>query len=466
MKNCDIFNNKILVILISLLMFSFWSVGFFTEHTLMIENIALLVVGFLVMMCLIIFRNINNIIPFIIFVPFMFARELDPLTIPKSIYIACGFLVFGLIVHAIKVRPKLKRGTLFFGLMFLGIGMVLGGINIKTEYFYYQFGIMFFAVAMFLLVYVYFTSTFQKISFYNISFLMCLLGLFISLQSLGFFIFKGEFIQLITTKSLNVGWGINNNITLMLLVTFPFTVYLWSQSKGSSTVMYLLLLLLQALVIVFSHCRGGTFAFAVIILILILYYFYRTIKYREETQKNIFSVSFCMMFVLSTLFAIQIYDQDIYDRLIKSITNINLDTMNGRIEVYTIALRDLQDNMVFGKGFLYSLFIDDNPVGEYMWGHSTIIQTVSTMGLFGLAGLLYHFIEKYFVLLKKINFEKLIIFLAFLGSGIYGLFDVSYYFINYMVVLILIFIMCEPYFYNLKEERHFKKTNMIKTLEN
>ena len=35
----------------------------------------------------------------------------------------------------------------------------------------------------------------------------------------------------------------------------------------------------------------------------------------------------------------------------------------------------------------------------------------------------------------------MISFFAFLGSGIYGLIDVSYYFINYMILLLLILIV-------------------------
>ena len=60
----------------------------------------------------------------------------------------------------------------------------------------------------------------------------------------------------------------------------------------------------------------------------------------------------------------------------------------------------------------------------------------------------------------------MIIFLGLFGSGLYGLVDVSYYFINYMIILILTFILCEPYFYNWKLELKTKMIKKEKTLEN
>ena len=63
----------------------------------------------------------------------------------------------------------------------------------------------------------------------------------------------------------------------------------------------------------------------------------------------------------------------------------------------------------------------------------------------GLIGLLWHLFEKYYTLIKKINIEKLTLIFAYGFSGLYGLFDVSYFYMNYMIVLVITFIFAEQY---------------------
>ena len=60
-------------------------------------------------------------------------------------------------------------------------------------------------------------------------------------------------------------------------------------------------------------------------------------------------------------------------------------------------------------------------------------------------GLLWHLFEKYYTLIKKINIEKLTLIFAYGFSGLYGLFDVSYFYMNYMIVLVITFIFAEQY---------------------
>ena len=62
MKKLDIMSNKLLVVIISMVYFVFWLLGFLTERTIHVENVALLSIGIVVMVCLITSDNINNII--------------------------------------------------------------------------------------------------------------------------------------------------------------------------------------------------------------------------------------------------------------------------------------------------------------------------------------------------------------------------------------------------------------------
>ena len=466
MKNFDIVNKKLYLVLISGLFFVSWVIGFFTNCTLLIENITLFIVGILVLCCLIFTNNINNIFIFILLIPFMFARPIDPVTIPIMIYVACACLVIGLVVHYCKNRPKIKIGTLFYGLCALGIGMILGGINIKSDFRLFQIGIMSFVVVMFLLVYIYFVSCSKKVDFENIAFLMTILGVFISAQSLSFFLSKDDFMLIIVEKLLVVGWGVSNNIALMLLFTIPFTFYLFLKNDKLKSFIYLFLVIFQSLILIFTHSRGGIVAFACELLLMLILSILIFRKNKKMIMKIAFPYLLGFISILLIFITIYFYNEEYFDKLITSLKNFNFETLNGRLDVYKDVLKGMGEHAFFGKGVLFSLFeFEEEGVGTYLWGHSTILQTFTTMGILGTLALFYHFFEKYFVLLKRINYEKVIIFLGLFGSGLYGLVDVSYYFINYMIVLVLIFILCEPYFYNWKLNKETKLIKTEKTLD-
>ena len=466
MKSIDILNNKLYLVLVGVLFFVFWMFGFLLENTILVENIALLIIGLLVCASLIFTNKINNILIFLLLVPFMFARPLDPLSIPVMIYVACGLLVVGFVVHFIKTKPKFKQGTLLYGLCFLGLGMILGGISMKADFILYQVAIMLFVVIMFVIVYIYFTSTSEKIEFENIAFMITVLGVFISLQGVIFYLTHENLMEIITEKVMNVGWGSTNNIALMLLLTFPFTFYLYINANKSNVIPYLFSLILQAIIFIFTYSRGGYVAFAIELLLIFIFTLIINKANKIIVKRTINLYASCFALIVLLVTGIFLINKEYFNKFIDMVSHFDLDSLNGRLNVYKEVLKDMKSNLFFGKGVLFSMFTIEDEIQTYTWGHSTIIQTFTTMGILGTLGLLYHFFEKYYVLLRKPNPEKIVIFLSFLGSGLYGLVDVSYYFINYMVVLVVIFIVCEPYFYNWKLENDNKIIKSKKTLEN
>lgn len=458
MRKIDIVNSKVYLVLASLMLFIFWGLGFFSENKIIIENIALFTVGIVVLLSFIFTDNINNILIFILLIPFVFARSLDPLTIPVMIYVACGCLVIGLIIHYIKTKPKFKIASLFPGLCVLGIAMVFGGITLKSDYYFYQLGIMVFVVIMFLGAYIYLTSTSKQIDFDNIAFMFTILGVFISMQSIIFFISQENFLESFTKKSLDVGWGGSNNIALILLFTFPFTFYLCLKSKKNNFLVYYILINIQAVTLFFTYSKGGIAAFAVELFALLIYGLVINRKEKYNLYKILIIYGSYVFCVLMVLLIIGLKNPEYLKSIYTVLTTIDFKTFNNRFIIYKEAIANIQDNLIFGKGLLFSMFPVEGEVGNnYIWGHSTIIQTFSTMGIFGLLALLYHLFEKYYVLIKQANPEKIIIVMALAGSGLYGLFDVSYYFINYMVILIILFVVAEPYFYNYIQTIKFKK---------
>ena len=123
------------------------------------------------------------------------------------------------------------------------------------------------------------------------------------------------------------------------------------------------------------------------------------------------------------------------------------------MQIYQKALQQVKENWLFGKGLFGGyMFNADEGSNSFVWCHSTILQALYSGGVVGLIGMLYHLFEKYFYLIKKINFNKFILLVGFALSGGYGLIDVSYFFINYMVLFIIITILCDHVFTIKKEE--------------
>ena len=129
------------------------------------------------------------------------------------------------------------------------------------------------------------------------------------------------------------------------------------------------------------------------------------------------------------------------------IEGIKWDTLNGRNKIYSDLIVKSFDYPILGHGvyFPFTYDIDLQTDNGYQWGHCTFLHALFTTGLFGTLLLTYHMIEKYFGLIRKIDIKKFTLLFSFALSGLYGLFDVSYFYINYMIVFIVILILADDY---------------------
>ncbi len=421
-----------------------------------IENITLGIIGIIIMVILIFKNDSSDTIPLIVFLPFMFARPFDAYSLPKMIYGACGLALIGILIHCIRYKPKLKLGHLFYGILALGIAMILGGINIQSIYRWQQFFIMFAAVGIIIVLYIFMISSSKKKSFSEISLIFTCLGVLLSLQTITFFIFSNDLSYHLAYKQLDVGWGISNNIALILLMTAPFTVYLIFTKNKTQSIIFSILAFLQIFSLIFTFSRGAILALFIEIIIFMIMAIKKAIK-NEYPWKIILLILGCFMAIGILLFwkVVNIYEE-FWINFKKMIINMDFSSMTERMKIYTNTLKNMDSHWLLGQGIFSPMYNGDELTGGYSWAHSTILHTLSTMGLVGVGALFFHFFQKYYVLLKKPNYIKLIILVSFAGSGLYGLFDVSYYFINYMIPLVCIIILTDSYFDNL----------MIETIEN
>lgn len=427
-------NSRLYLLTVLIVSMAFWLIAYLSHNEKIdiniqpkIENISLLSFGIICFIVLVFNSNTFYFIPWVIFIPFVFARPFTALEIPKTIFVAAGIMGVGLILNLIIYRPKLKLGHFFIGLAVLCVAFVLGGINVLNDNSRFQLLLTTICVIFFLLLYVVIASS-AHTDFKMICRMFTYLGIFLVFELVVYYMIQPDLKEALLNKFSNVGWGISNNVALMLLFTFPFTVYLVLTSKNIKTVAYILIMSVQCIAIVFTYSRGAIISMIIGIICLIPLSIWKA----QDRITTAISIGVILLIIEAVL--LYFYKTKTEDLL--SVTNILLNAdfgdFNHRKVIYEDCIKSLKEFPIFGKGILATFQYD----GTYDWGHSTIFQTVRTMGWVGIIGMSIHLIQKYFVLAYRPSLWKIITAASFAISGLYGLFDVSYYFINYMIPLV------------------------------
>lgn len=455
-------SKKLYSLITSLVIFLFWLITFLCFNysidikiISIIESIQLSIIGLFSLILFAFFENTFYILPIFCYVPFMFSHPFDALTIPIGLYIALALAFIGAIIHFIKYKIKLIKPKLLLGICIFLVSLTIGGIlNFDNKYLLIQFLFCLVISILFSLGYSFFVSTGKKEDFKTISTIMNCLAILLIFQEITYFIIHPNF----SIKALNVGWGISNNIALILLFTLPFSLYMAIMEKGKIRYAYQLFIFIEFILIILTYSRGGIIIslFEIITLFIIGFLAFK----KEKSLKSFILVNLIFSLILLTSFGIVClkspeFIKNIYNSTIKG---INLSTLNGRLKIYKEYIHLSKNHLIFGHGILYPfLYSVDVGNGAYQWGHCTYIHTLFTLGIVGVVAITYHFIEKYYSVIKNINLEKSILLMGFAFSGLYGMIDISYFFINYMMVFIVVIILSNDYIEKLDLRRLFLK---------
>lgn len=375
----------------------------------------------------------------LVFTPFVFARPFSAKTIPWELIVAGALAVIGAIISLIRFKYKLKKGPFFIGLAIFAISCILGGALNFNELYLLQYVVISLIVTALLVLFVYLHSI-NSITFLDFSWIMFALGLYISMQCAAYLFTNHNFTEILSKKDLNVGWGISNNIATIMILLVPFTAYLIFHYQKWKTLFFAISVIPQSIAVIFTYSRGGLFAYILMLIAVFIYGFF--------VVKEKFTYFLLAMGAILSIFLIllvgMVFKPEVMNRFF-DIMSINKLDMAPRIEIYKTYLSNLKPNFIFGKGlfepFISHFDIDVPESGNYLWGHGTWIHCLYTTGIVGVGAWLFHTVQKYVYLLKEHSKESMIVFFAFIFSGLYGMIDVSFYFINYMILFIVILTM-------------------------
>lgn len=232
------------------------------------------------------------------------------------------------------------------------------------------------------------------------------LGLLIAVQELIYYIRVWQ--GLIPEGSeVHLGWGISNIFATVLLTTTPITMYVAvTEKKLWRSVMFALLALAQFVCIIGSVSRGailvGVLQFVLMIIASVVFNRHR------KTYLAVYLLVAVAVIVCCVVFK---------DKLIAFIQRAFSNGLDGsgRDKIYEEAIRVFKENLLFGVGFGYigdNSFLNTHPM--YLF-HSTLFQTLGTLGLFGLAAAVFMYYKR-----VKFAFSKGRAFNIFLIVSCFG----------------------------------------------
>lgn len=399
-----------------------------------------LLIGIAAIMILVL-NDMKYVIPNLIYFIFSMSKGFANDTIPIPIIVVASVFVFVMLISIFRNGFHFKKLKSFYGLLGLALMNVIPifwctTIKPGNEVFYF----LFFANIGYLVLYMIMANGIKKNSIHLLAVTMSYLGIILAFEC-AFKVYElKDTVDNILKLWYYLGWGLCNEAGIMICMSMPFTFYL----IGSSTTIKSFFgqsLKLSILIIglLLTTSRGAYICGFVELVVLSIALFFCAKK--QRLYQNCFTVIMLSLIVLAIIFKNPIieYAHDV-------ITNVfqqGLDD-NGRKEIWDKAFslwKKDELSMMFGPGICSEI----RPLitaGGWQEGplvfHSTFWQTLAMGGLFGIACLIFHLIQKFYHLYKCDKMFFITIGIGFLMVDLYGMIDNTYHMYYFMIPLMVI----------------------------
>ena len=215
------------------------------------------------------------------------------------VIVAGGRLIFDIItkkkqgIYQGSNKPKLTLGFIILGIVYILGGLFSSHYGFRTAF----FGFIQIATLGFSYFYFYYTVDFKKVEKDYFGWLFLSIGILLSLETLvmlhqaDFFTTTGNF----SRDQIFTGWGVNNNVSGMLVMMIPIPIYFALEKKNS--IVYLLIANILYIATILTQSRNGIFMGGIILLCS-----KSIIQYSAKIKKQPISKTIALiLFVLSCL---------------------------------------------------------------------------------------------------------------------------------------------------------------------
>lgn len=349
------------------------------------------------------------------------------------IYIVLGLLILGPVVHYIRFRPKIVVGKFAIGLVLIALAYLLSAIHTPFDVEIIPVSIM---GLIYLFFYVFLTSGTKGNVKYIFYILLALNFLFVA--QLGTHIFRGFLYnphlplaeRLLIGWGRNLGWGNVNDLSFYIALTLPANVYFII--KNPKRYWFLWFVPVFGLIAVFlSQSRGGILSFTLSVIgsaILIFVKARRRVVIQLLIALGIVAI---MFYVFRDVFYAW------FNELLRTMDGDLNSFMTNRITLYETGWRLFKKFPVFGAGWLS---LDNEFPGQRMFMyHSTIVQSLAAMGIFGAISLVFHYYQVVVFFFRRISLEKWLFIIGYLASQIHGLVDNVQFALPYSMIMVVVF---------------------------
>lgn len=353
-------------------------------------------------------------------------------------------IITSFIIHIIRFKPQLKIGKLFVGLLLIGLSYVIPllytDISLKA--------IAVSGVGMVYFIFYLFLFSTTKTDLKYLFKLLLVINLLLVLQ-LTTKIYRGvvdhpdmNFIEVLNwgmnnNWGPNFGWANINDVAFYLVLTLPSYIYLIF--KRPHNVFYWILLLLPMTALGLSGSRGGMIGFAVVLILLFGFILL------HGSKSHYVSLSVGIVLGLIAFFIGFDFFKQSWVVFLNTLERGSINQISSsRIFIYQKGIEIFKMHPIFGSGWIsIDIVKQDIPQWRLFMYHSTLIQALAAMGIFGLIALLIHYFQVFSVLFNNFTLEKQLIFIGYIATQVHGLIDNVQYSVPYSFLIVFIFVMIE-----------------------
>ena len=388
----------------------------------LIVGIAILAALFSI--CLIAFKDTSSALPPLILCTFAISRQLFVTDYMPIILGVAPVVLLSIALHFVLHRPKLKGGKFILGLLLASAAMIMGGIGFdwRAENILVVAGFCLLIV----FVYVFFYSTAgEKLKEVALnSFVASVMVLL--LQITAYYFRQEDVVQAVVNKSLNVGWGISNNIAFVLSMLLPVLFYKTITSR--LPFFYLALACLDYFGIIFTMSRGNIIFGGLFML------FGMVFSFIKSRQKGKYLIALAVS--LAIIAALAIAFKDVLVAVYEWLLEIKLDA-RGRVDLIKEGFEAFKSRPVFGIGFFHMHAEIPH------WFHNSLVQILTSTGIVGSLLFIPFFYQRYMVVARNFNLCSFMMACSILLSGLYALMECNFFFVYNLAFIMVEYIIIE-----------------------
>lgn len=217
----------------------------------------------------------------------------------------------------------------------------------------------------------------------------------------------------------NLGWGTRNPVATMSAFCIPPCFY-FSTKKSKFSFLFLILAFTEVFSVVLLASRGVVLVLAAALPFLMIF----SVVKAENKVPN---AAINLLFVITAV-SIFIFDYGYIKKVFNRFFLSGLDD-SGRAELQAAGIENFLRYPCFGIGFDYKepLYNDCVNTTGPTYYHSTFVQIIACLGIFGAVCYVYMYYWRYRVALTDFSPVKFVLLLSMLILEGYGLFDTVYF---------------------------------------